>query len=91
MVQRGFCILEIDAMVEPNLLIDVLQYTYLRVVDYHTGLKMIIQPHSEDIKDTDEQGPDFDDMSSFFPCEIDEAIQCINLGYGAQTQKIVIL
>ena len=21
------------------------------------------------------QGPDFDDMSSFFPCEIDDAIQ----------------
>ena len=29
------------------------------------------------------QGPDFDDMSSFFPCEIDDAIQYINLGYGA--------
>ena len=32
----------------------------------------------------DDQGPDFDDMSSFFPCEIDDAIQYINLGYGAQ-------
>ena len=29
------------------------------------------------------QGQDFDDMSSFFPCEIDDAIQYINLGYGA--------
>jgi hypothetical protein len=29
------------------------------------------------------QGPDFDDMSSFFPYEIDDAIQYINLGYGA--------
>ena len=37
------------------------------------------------------QGPDFDDMSSFFPCEIGDAIQYINLGYGAQTPKIVIL
>ena len=37
------------------------------------------------------QGPDFDDMSSFFPCEIDNAIQYINLGYGAQAPKIVIL
>ena len=37
------------------------------------------------------QGLDFDDMSSFFPCEIDEAIQFIDLGYGAQAPKIVIL
>ena len=29
------------------------------------------------------QGPDFDDMSSFFPCEIDDAILYIVLGYGA--------
>jgi hypothetical protein len=36
-------------------------------------------------------GPDFDDMSSFFPCEIEDAIQYINLGYGAQAPKIVIL
>ena len=36
------------------------------------------------------QGPDFDDMSSFFPCEIDDATQYINLGYEAQAQKIVI-
>ena len=34
---------------------------------------------------------DFDDMSSFFPCEIDDAIQYINLAYGAQAPKIVIL
>ena len=39
----------------------------------------------------DKQDSDFDDMSSFFPCEIDDAIQYINLGYGAQTQNIVIL
>ena len=26
-------------------------------------------------------------MSSFFPCEIDDAIQYINLGYGAQAPK----
>ena len=37
------------------------------------------------------QGLDFDDMSSFVPCEIDDAIQYINLGYGAQAPKIVIL
>ena len=39
----------------------------------------------------DDQDPDFDDMSSFLPCEIDDAIQYINLGYGAQAQKIIIL
>ena len=38
-----------------------------------------------------DQGPDFDDMSSFFPCQIDDAIQYINLAYGAQAPKIVIL
>ena len=37
------------------------------------------------------QDPDFDDMSSFFPCEIDNAIQYINFRYGAQAPKIVIL
>ena len=41
--------------------------------------------------DYNNQGPDFDDMSSFFPYEIDDAIQYINLGYGAQAPKIVIL
>ena len=40
---------------------------------------------------THKQGPDFDVMSSFFPCEIDDAIQYINLGYGSQAPKIVIL
>ena len=39
---------------------------------------------------TNHQSPDFDDMSSFFSCEIDDAIQYINLGYGAQAPKIVI-
>ena len=37
------------------------------------------------------QFPDFDDMPSFFPCEIDDAIQYINLGYEEQAPKIVIL
>ena len=37
----------------------------------------------------DEQGPGFDDMSSFFPCEIDNIIQYINHEYGAQAPKIV--
>ena len=37
-----------------------------------------------------EQGLDIDDMTSSFPCEIDDAIQYINLGYGAQAPKIVI-
>ena len=37
-----------------------------------------------------EQGPDFDDMSSFLPCEINDEIQYINLGYGVQAPKIVI-
>ena len=30
-------------------------------------------------------------LSSFFPWQIDDAIQYINLGYGAQAPKIVIL
>ena len=38
-----------------------------------------------------QQGPDFDDMLSFFPCEVDDAIQYINLGYGMQAPKLVIL
>ena len=42
-------------------------------------------------KDSYNQGPNFDDMSSFFPCEIDDAIQYINLGHGAQAPKIYIL
>jgi hypothetical protein len=33
------------------------------------------------------QGPDFDDRSSLFSCEIDDAIKYINLGYGAQAPK----
>ena len=37
------------------------------------------------------QGPDFHDMSSFFPCEIDDAIPYIILWYGVQAPKIVIL
>ena len=40
---------------------------------------------------TFDEGPDFDDKSSLFPCEIDHGIQYINLGYGAQAPKIVIL
>ena len=46
-----------------------------------------ISPQASDTDDN--QGPDFDNMSSFFPCEIDDAIQYINLGYGAQAPKIV--
>ena len=38
-----------------------------------------------------DQGPHFDDMSSFFACEVDNAIQYINLGYSAQAPKTVIL
>ena len=38
-----------------------------------------------------DQGPDCDDMSSFFPCEIYDAIQYINPGSGEQTPKMVIL
>ena len=37
------------------------------------------------------RGPGFDDMSSLFPCEIEDEIQYINLGYGAQAPKIVFL
>ena len=32
-------------------------------------------------------GPDFDDMSSSFPCEIDDTIHYINPGHGAQAPK----
>ena len=42
------------------------------------------------VADAHKQGPDFHGMASFFPCEIDDAIQYINLGYGAQAPKIVI-
>ena len=35
--------------------------------------------------DADHQGPDFDDVSSFFPCEIEDAIQ---YGYGAHAPKV---
>ena len=38
---------------------------------------------------THHQGLDFDDMSSFFPCDIYDAIQYINIAYGAQAPKIV--
>ena len=37
-----------------------------------------------------DQSPDFDDISSFFPCKIGDAIQ-YNLVYGAQAPKIIIL
>ena len=42
-------------------------------------------------RNANHQGPDFDNISSFFPCEIDDSIQYINLGYGARALKIVIL
>ena len=37
------------------------------------------------------QGSEFDGMSFFFPCEIDDAIEHINLGYAAQAPNIAIL
>ena len=40
---------------------------------------------------TNNQGPHFDDMSSFVPCEREDAIQYINLEYGAQAPKILIV
>ena len=43
------------------------------------------------IKNADVQGLDFDDMSHFFPCEIDDAVQYIYPGYRAQAQNILIL
>ena len=39
------------------------------------------------IRDCNDQGPDFDDMSFLFPCEIDDAIQYIHLGYGEQASE----
>jgi hypothetical protein len=43
------------------------------------------------LNNNNSQGLDFDDMSSFFACEINDAIQYINLKYEAQDPKIVIL
>ena len=51
------------------------------------GVKLLLNQ----VKVNGLQGPDFDDISSFFPCEIGVAIQYINLGYGEQAPKIVIL
>ena len=43
------------------------------------------------IRYTNNQGPDFDEISSFFPYEIDDAVQYVSLGYGAKAPKIIIL
>ena len=51
---------------------------------------MTATANSNYTENCNKQGPDFD-MSSFFPCERDDAIQYNNLGYGAQAPKIVIL
>ena len=62
----------------------------VRVFSFHIYTLIVFFLHG--VKKTnvdDDQGLDFDDMSSLFPCEIDDAIQYINLGYGAQAQKIV--
>ena len=40
---------------------------------------------------TYQHGLDFDDMPSLFPCEIDDATQYVNVGYGSQTPKIVVI
>ena len=49
-------------------------------------------PHEDNwVTNVNHQGPDFEDTSSFLPCEIDRAIQYINLGCGVQAPKIVIL
>ena len=61
-------------------------YILIICIDYKMDTMNIL--HSTEFN---YQGPDFDDMSSFFPCEIDGAIKYINLGYGVQAPKIVIL
>ena len=48
--------------------------------------KIIVAERSLCDRNNYNQGTDFDGMSSFFPCEIDDII-----GYGAQAPKIVIL
>ena len=48
-------------------------------------------PVAKILMDFYNQGPDIDDMLSFFPCEIEYSIQYVNLGYEAQAPKIVIL
>ena len=52
---------------------------------------MCLSPQQNPIEtdDSNTQGPDFEDMSSFFPCEMDDAIRYINLAYGAQAPKII--
>ena len=72
-----------------------LQYHYFNVLH-----AVLVKPHSfwmpldlqlSLLSHCFNQGPHFDKMSSFFPCEIDDAIQYINLGYVVQAPKIVIL
>ena len=42
-------------------------------------------------RERDNKSPNFDDKSSFFPSEIEDAFQYINLGYEAQAPRILIL
>ena len=65
---------------------------HLGVFERVQSLRFDVCKQEEGISsDSYEQGPDFVDMSYFFPCEIDDGIQYINIGYGAQAPKIVIL
>jgi hypothetical protein len=65
---------------EPNLEF----FGVFTLLEIHLSVLLMFQlPHYQD--------PDFNDMSIFFPCKIDHTIQYINLGYGAQAPKMVIL
>jgi len=59
--------------------------------EFYRGVKNLYCTNILSMQKIYAQGPDFDDMSSFFLCEIDDVIQYINLGYGAQAPKLVIL
>ena len=65
--------------------------THYSLIHYTKIKQTHILIHLTLLKDTYHQGPDFDDMSSFCPCEIDDAIKYNNPTYGAQAPKIVIL
>ena len=60
----------------------------VRPVSRGTPVATVLVYKSINSYDYNKHGPNFDDMSSFFPCD---AIQYINLGYRAQAPKIVIL
>ena len=72
----GFLMLTtwIDSMSAQSPLLRVFSQIYKRKFRIKNVLPIPISDH---------QGPEFDDMSSLFPCEIDDAIQYINLEFSS--------